>query len=389
MRVSFLILALFFTFSVAEAKPFRRALILSGGGTMAAMKAGVLDGAVRAGFVPDVVITTCGASLMGTISNTHASEPALSERVLEAMRSRETYDLMRTLTLAETSPLKIASRMNEFTRDTALLPDVFGATLLNMPQSFAASSISETFSSEGMRTIMIATRVDFAPSEVGARRRDRKMFTETYFTDVDTAQHLQGLRSAIGLQFPGSSIALETAVVTDVSPAAAARGSISDPLLLPPGWIGERAYMTGAMNNYPVELAQEIADEVLVAYPGDWQDYERQIIYATFGFDPLERSYQVSLRGDVRFYASPRPGEKLENARGERIGFEPYMKGLRLQDGFDVTYAEYLRNVEDQIALGRASSLEALKQTIGSLAHIRKRIEKPRKLRVKASRERD
>ncbi|RZA08717.1 MAG: hypothetical protein EOP11_04045, partial [Proteobacteria bacterium] len=52
----------------APARPFKRALIIGGGGISPGVALGIIEGARAAGYEPDLIIATCGASLGATVS---------------------------------------------------------------------------------------------------------------------------------------------------------------------------------------------------------------------------------------------------------------------------------------------------------------------------------
>ena len=51
----------------AQTKPFQRALVLTGGGFKFMYEFGVYDALVDRGWKPDVIITTCGAAVVGAV----------------------------------------------------------------------------------------------------------------------------------------------------------------------------------------------------------------------------------------------------------------------------------------------------------------------------------
>src|SRR4029434_3248766 len=51
----------------AQTKPFQRALVLTGGGFKFMYECGGDDALVDRGWKPDVIITTCGAAVVGAV----------------------------------------------------------------------------------------------------------------------------------------------------------------------------------------------------------------------------------------------------------------------------------------------------------------------------------
>src|SRR5437870_4807341 len=78
-----------------KVKPFKRALVIAGGGTMTAAQLGVIAGAQKMGFVPDVIITTCGGSISASIFNAYRS----SDQLAEFAMSYKHYNILKQVTI--------------------------------------------------------------------------------------------------------------------------------------------------------------------------------------------------------------------------------------------------------------------------------------------------
>src|SRR5690606_38090066 len=73
LPVLLLVLTFVLNMPLAEAKPFKKALIIAGGGLSPGTGLGIIAGAQAAGFNPDIVILTCGASITASLYSGYGS----------------------------------------------------------------------------------------------------------------------------------------------------------------------------------------------------------------------------------------------------------------------------------------------------------------------------
>lgn len=362
----FLVLIISFSFSAFSQgptqKPFKRAIILSGSGLNVPLLLGFLDGTIAANRTPDVIIGTCGGSLVAALANVMPDPRARYEYV----RSREFYDLMRTLILRDLTLvdfmdqreilLRAASvNMNSKSKVRMVPSNLFNYSILHVTDELERTLISKRFSTPGFRSIILAGRMDVSPHEAGyGLARDRKLFTETYFTDPDTARFITNVKSFVGWSFPDSSVSVDTAVVSHVSISRAVRASISEPLLISPAFIDGHYYMGGAMDLNPIYLARTLADEVIAQTPAEFGAFVAvPAMQAAFGFNPNQLSKRVTEQGfnytinvPEGTYTGLSPLGRL-NLPGVIENFN-IARIVKLSTGVPETYEEYVQIFDDQ-----------------------------------------
>lgn len=381
----------------APQKPFRRAMVLSGDNINAPLFLGMLKGAEEAGKPVDIVVTSCGGSIAGAIANAF---PSTSERIA-FVKSREFHAMLRGLETDDPSLIAFGGRLLRVhsianQNEKALyaqglgprrLPDdLFDYSLIKIGQEFERfAEFNHAPRAAGIRFVSVAARVEFgvhaSPAKgildyshvVGA---EKKLFSEVFFTDPETAGALQGMPSLVGSIYPQSSLYAETDVITSESLANAVRASISDPLLVQPARIDGRYYMTGAVNIDPVNIASTLADEVIGRYTGLYDTFiETPALMATFAFPANElrgnvmgsalADYWIDVTGSD--YPAMSPGPTLQAT---------WNPARLMKFAFHVpeNYEEYVRLADAQIHFGAERAKEALAQPKHSLSHIREPI---------------
>jgi hypothetical protein len=363
--IAFLILMLPFSASAR----YDRALVFQGGGFQTAIYLGILDGVRSQGFNPDVVISTCGSSLSSAVINAFP-KPEDQRAFIESERF---YELVKNIGFTKESHLFEALALDyQIRRDASrnVVPDIFRKFLLTLSQDFGIQEFDQSFPTKGMRAVMVSAGVNFTEQDAGKPRNGADWFTETFFTDQETAALLKGFESPIALTYPNTSITRATNAVTSVSLGDAARASISDPFYMKPKQIGDSNYVTGAVDLYPNEVAHTLASEVAEVFSDGFDTIvEEPTIKATFHFDDNERLRAV---GDM--YADYWVDMSDFGSFNNKDGLNPALKLLKfkLESRVPSTYAEYVERVEAEWNYGKERGSEAILMTEkNDKAHIR------------------
>lgn len=286
--------------------PFKRAMVFSGGGFSAASFIGMYDAAIEAGIQPDVIFGTCGSSISASVI---AAFPDQRERI-QFMLS-PTFQRFLRLPKPKLGLLNggLGLYIDSYLDGYNIVPEIFTKTLFYLPRF---NRVSREFHrriqqrGDGPRVVILAAETRTLKPDMEARPwwptkkhgSQGRYFSETVFTDADTARYFQGLRSTVNRQFPGSRIARRLNVITDWSYYNAVRASISEPFLLNPHHDPntDRYYFGSFVNLYPYELARRLADEIIMTYAGPSDDTSNRQIFRTYGFQPNHMLYCVSKR---------------------------------------------------------------------------------------------
>ncbi len=334
----------------AAPKKFKRALVIAGGGITPAVGLGIIAGAESMGWKPDVIITTCGASMSAAIYNAYMN----SKESQKYVYSNQFQTAL--LNAVQIDTVNVLSLKNKF--DTAAtsktLPDLFRNNVIKVNQDLSGSLPRTQFnaSEQSPKFIMLAAKANFGPSQVGTRIGQQTLFKQVYFTDVETGKLLQGMTSPIKKAFPNSRVAAETQVITDKSTVQATRASIADPFLADPAEIDGSYYFTGAVDLFPIDTAQSLADDVLVTYPSSlFTDYEDVAIKSTFGFSQRQRALQTIQHQDVKW---------IDMSGIDAVSFTPTPFLLTIMNNIPTSAFGFYEGIRDQYGLGYNRTQEAL-----------------------------
>lgn len=351
----------------AEAKKFKRALIIGGGGITPGVGLGIIAGAQKMGWEPDVIITTCGASMASAIANSFPD----SQSSLAFAKGPQFFALMQKLRIGTKNVLSLKKKF-DLAKNSPGIADYFKNNLLYMNDDITGFLPNATFNAgaSAPRLIMLSALAHFGPRNIG-RAKSSNLFTQVYFTDSETAQVLQNLESPILKLFPQSYLTRETIVITDKPTDQAARASISDPYLINPAKIDNQYYFTGAVDLFPIELAEQIADEILVTYPEElFESYENLAIESTFGFNQTQRVLHSIQHTNVKW---------IDINGIANVKFDPSPSFLKLVNHVPTNLQSFAKGIQKQYDFGFARAQEALvvqKSRLNVRNHLRKPISK-------------
>lgn len=362
----FLLSLLLFAFAAnaggAAAKPFRRVLVLTGGSLEFGTYLGVLRGLQSEGWEPDLVVTTCGSSMIAALLQ---SQPTAQDAE-DFFFSADFYEALHTSTHVDKgSGLRALSRV--YLKDNRKhFPHIFGRTILDVSVPSPLPSFSKPLDSVHPRVLMLATRMHHGAEVQGQAwsKLGPGVLQEVFLTDHDTAALIPPFTSPLNEW--SNRIASETAVLSDWDTWQAFRVSIADPYLLAPLPIGEDHFATGAIDIVPVELATSLGDDVIITSTGDMESANSRGFENLFGFGQNERARWaraqqreglrwVDLNDDVKVY--------------RESGISPILSGwlplpgqfLRIKDHMPKSYDEFVRKMRSEFQYGASRAAEALR----------------------------
>lgn len=352
LTVISLILLMVCTAFSSPAKPFKKALVIGGGGITPGVALGMIAGAKDAGYNPDVILTSCGASLGAAL---YSSFPSPQDALRYAKSEKFYLKLQKLVKLGAWSALGIRSKMLHVMENPKVLPHFFDGTILDIPNQVESLLPSEKFpySKNKPRLIILAARASFSPQHQGKDSGTGPLFRQSYFTDAGTAAELRGFDSPIQKSFPYGRVDRKTETRTDVSLSQAARFSISDPFYVNPARIGDSYYWGGAVDLFPVETAQHLADEVLMNFPGGlYNGFEDLAIASSFGFAQSDRTTEVSRMTEVKW---------IDSSGSHKLALDPALLGIMLVNKFPTTHEKFAYTIHQQYKFGYARAMEAVR----------------------------
>lgn len=361
-----LLLVVACTMNLVEAKPFKRVLVISGGGINPGLALGLIAGVQEAGWRPDLIIATCGAGLGTAVYN---SEQSITKSY-DVLTSPEFFRALHHVVIQTSNGIEILKKLDR-AKNTARYPDIFDNNLLFAPQEMPRVLVNEEFNRDPRRPklIILSARALFFPHQVGQMRSLEPLFQQTYFTDPDTAEYLQGRKLPKKLSYPFTTLMAETLTISTETAPSAARAGIADPYLLNPSVVDGYYHFTGAVDLYPLDLAVSLGDEVMASYPASlFLDYEDVAVKAGFGFKQTARALEAIQHKDVKW---------IDINGADALSFNPSRLVVVMRSGIPNDPMKFKLGVGKQWSFGRDRAREALKAAPGNLLDVRNHIRKP------------
>lgn len=270
-----LFLVLFWLVNGDAQKPFKRSLILPGGGFKMAMHLGSYHAMLQAGLEPDLIIGTCGGGLTAGIIEMFPDQP---EAQLEFLLSPKVHR-----SLLEIHPTRHAKLFNFLylifkAENQGRKKKYLRKFILDVPQNlsiFDDSCFTPKTDRKSFATIIQSTEM------VSGKESN---FFQVFFTDPNTAEMLDGYESKLG-----HKVKSEIIVISEFFLKEAVRASITDPFLMAPFTKEDRCFLTGAVDVLPFELTGMLSSETFFFFKNDLQSLLDRFFKATFGFKMMDK----------------------------------------------------------------------------------------------------
>jgi hypothetical protein len=355
---------------------FSRALLVEGMDFNSAISVGIYDGMVDAGKKPDVVVSTCGASIANGILNTFPERDAR----LKFLLSQQYYSILKGATQRDPNLITAFSGFAEKLAGMNLrrlamsegfdtIPQIFEGYLLNVGLMDSGSFYEKHFTADDeIRSVIIGAKLHFGPEDVGEKRDGRALYEETYFTDQEIAAKLDGFTSPVAELFPDAAIDRTTATITDRPISDAVRASISDPYLMEPAKLGKDYFVAGTIDLHPLEVANRLADEVAAVYPSKYDLIEGSAVGSSFGDNGNVRLRKYT-SSYARYWIDYSDFSPIKDALFGPIQIE--LRKNLLTTNFPDDLDEFRRKIKSQWYFGYQRGIEAAHQAANSKAHIR------------------
>lgn len=365
--VLLMIFASLFSFEQANAKPFKRVLVISGGGINPGVALGMIAGVKEMGWKPDLVIATCGAGISSAVYN---SEQSIVDS-FEIVRSREFFESISQFRINKPNGIEMIQKL-EKAKNTARYPDIFHGNLLWGPQTFPTEILKTTAfnrDTSKIKFLFISSRALFGPEQAGRRRKPEPLFKVTYFTDPETAEFVSGRVLADKDTYPHTTLAKETLTFSHVDALTAMRAGIGDPYFLNPGIVDGHYQFTGAVDLYPIDLAVSLGDEVIAGYPaGLFLDYEDLVFKSGYGFKQTTKALEAIQHKDVKW---------IDLSGMDDVSFNPKRWAVIMTSGIPSDFMEYRLGIGRQWTFGHDRAKEALTVAPGAVTDVRSHLRKP------------
>jgi hypothetical protein len=248
---------------MGEPEKFRRCMVMGGGGGRLAAYLGMHAAACDAGLAPDLVIGTCGGALAAALVHTEP-DPA---RRLAWMAGPEMYRFWSGFraapgaTLSATLAAAVARWLDP--RCAPRLPQVHAQALFDAPTRWP--QLAWRASGDTPEAVLLGARVLYNAADTGQPRAGRRLFQQVAFCRPGLAARLGGGTAPPGgPDWPGSAVAADLAVRSDVALTDAVRISFTDMIYLPAAPLNDEHFIGGVVDLVPVELASRWAHQVWI-----------------------------------------------------------------------------------------------------------------------------
>jgi hypothetical protein len=367
LSIFLLLMVSLVSFAGAQEKPFKRVLVISGGGINPGVALGMIAGVKEMGWKPDLVIATCGAGITSAVYN---SEQSIVDS-FEVVRSRTFFEAISEFRINKPNGIEMIQKL-EKAKNTNRYPDIFHGNLLWGPQKFPTHILKTTaFNRDSSKTkfLFISSRALFGPEQAGRRRNSSPLFKVTYYTDPDTAEFLKGRELPAKDVYPNTTLAKDTLTFSHVDVFTAMRAGIADPYFLNPGIVDGHYQFTGAVDLYPIDLAVSLGEQVIAGYPaGLFLDYEDLVFKSGFGFKQTTKALEAIQHKDVKW---------MDLSGMDTVAFNPQRWAVVMTSGIPTDFTEYRLGIGRQWTFGHDRAKEALTVAPGAVTDVRSHLRRP------------
>lgn len=276
-------------------KPFHRAIIFSGGGTRFAIYCGMYAAMIDLNMKPDVIISSCGGSIAGTIIKRFPN----NDDQKKYLQSEELYSFIKNTRLTKERKIhRIGRLVLKKVRNKNLAPyveDIFNRYLVEMQEDISSQLPSLVSKRDNdIKLIIIGSQLLFDKTTINDKRNNNKLYKKIIFTDIETASLIDTKQIEIESEnYINSAVSSSITIKTDVPWHIAMRISLSDMFYVSPVfWHGDY-YAGGAIDLIPIELAQHLADNVIMEHKKGYTKVEESLVRAVLGYSGNQRLKEV------------------------------------------------------------------------------------------------
>lgn len=340
---------------------FKRAVLFSGGGTRLMIYLGIFAALEETDRKPDVLVASCGGAFAAAVIN--AFPDTVSRK--EYLKSEEYFRFVMNTTLTRHKKL---SNIGFFTlkklldkRNAPFAENVFSRYLVEMPQDLTEvfPSLKNLQFSERLTTLIIGSEILFDPKEAGQERNDRKLYQKLIFTDSKTAEKITPEEITFQSEnLKNSAVEESIEIKTDISLLESTRISVSDMFYVEPVFLQGKYFAGGAIDLIPVELAQHIADEIIIEKKQTYSSAEEALVRAVLGFSGNERLSEIEkFPADIQINTS----NIKQDLKGHYLKKGINWKKLEIDFSFPKSHRQFAEDMEIQWQYGFDQTMKAIR----------------------------
>ncbi|MGL4581446.1 MAG: patatin-like phospholipase family protein [Flavobacterium sp.] len=270
---------------MAEVKPYNRVAVFSGGGSRFVMYCGMYVAMVEHNIRPDLIISTCGASISVSIIRSFNTPEAIREYLIsDEFLTAAMNTFLTNQTRLDRLPYYCIKHSKKKENAPYLL-DLFSKYFVDQPQNLDSKfpSLIKALP-EAPDMITIGSEICYTSDKAGKKRNGEKAFRKTLIPlgQVPIAylnQYIDTYKEDVN-----SAVEPDTALLLDVEPLRAMRISTSDMFYMAPAFYKEKYYLGGAIDLIPTELASTLGTELWIEHKAPYSAMEEGLVRAVFGY---------------------------------------------------------------------------------------------------------
>ena len=337
-------------------------MVFAGGGFRFGIYLGMYAAARDAGRAPDVLLATCGGAIAAAIIQA-LPDDAQRKAWLSSPQMYQFWGSLQSARRATIARTLAGAAQRWLSRAQApRIPNLFRDYLFEVPPQLplppAAASSEVAVASIGGKLLV-------GPQDVGQLRNGRKLFVQTVLCEPRAAALLHGMRSPFADPLWGDhAMAAEVLTDTRIGPEEAARLSITDFYYFPCHQRGDAYYIGGVVDLFPLEVAQRLADEVMIEFKESFdQTFSIPAWRSVLGLDGNLRLCQVNgQHADVWFDTS----DVSRALPTQQVHKKLDLLRNRIVLALPTDHATYAQYMEAQWQYGYQRGLEALQRPVPS-----------------------
>jgi len=268
-------------------------MVMAGGGFHFGYYLGVYAALCESGLQPDVLLASCGGAIAAALIQA-LPDDAQRRAWLSAPQMYHFWrSLQSTPNAKVTHAFASAMQRRFFGHSAKYIPDLFHDYMFEIPAQLPLPKHDQS----NIDVAIVAGKLNYAEHEVGQLRGQRKLFSEIIFCEQRAADLLDSLPSPLSdAMYGDNAIAAQMLIDTSMPMNDAVRASISDMFYFRchSHSLGAGDYIGGVVDLFPIEVANRLADSVIMELKGGYDEtYGIPAIRTVLGFDGNQRLGQV------------------------------------------------------------------------------------------------
>lgn len=278
-----------------QIKPYNRVAVFSGGGSRFVMYCGMYVAMVEHNIRPDLIISTCGATISTSIIRTFNTPAAIKEYLAsDEFLTAAMNTFLTNQTRLDRLPYYCIKHSKKKENAPYLL-DLFSKYFVDQPQNLDEKFPSLlTTHTDAPEVITLGSEILYTPDRVNKKRKDEKAFKKILIPTPNVP--LDSLHQYIDqYKFDtNSAVERDTELLLEVESLRAMRISTSDMFYMAPAQYRGKQYLGGAIDLIPFELATTLGNEIWLEHKAPYSAMEEGLVRAVFGYSGNERLQQAA-----------------------------------------------------------------------------------------------